>query len=99
MPKTGPTFEGGIRRLQILFRDDAEHVMGRVDPRFHPAVDIFAAVDLPFVDVRGVAERLQLLRDPERPVAIALRIADEEIVHARMIAAGEGGFKPRIGRG
>jgi hypothetical protein len=98
-PETGAAFQGRIGRLQILFRDDAEHVMGRVDALLHPGIDILAAFDLPFVDVRGVAERLQLLRDPERPVAIALRIADEEIVHARMIAAGKSGFKPRIGRG
>jgi hypothetical protein len=34
--------------------------MGRVDASFHPGVDILAAADLPFVDVRGVAEFRQL---------------------------------------
>jgi hypothetical protein len=48
---------------------------------------------------RGWLQFLPFRGERERPVAIALRTADEEIVHAGMIAAGEGGFKPRIGRG
>src|SRR5271166_271186 len=36
---------------------------------------------------------------PERPVAIALRIADEDVGHAGMIAAGEGEFKLPTGCG
>jgi hypothetical protein len=70
--------------------------MGRVDASFHPGVDILAAADLPFVDVRGVAEFRQLGGKPKRPVAIALRIADEDIAHRWMIAGGEGEFKPRV---
>ena len=46
-------------------------MIGGVVALLHPSVDVVAAFDLPFVHVRGVAERLQLLGDPERPVAVA----------------------------
>jgi hypothetical protein len=51
--------------------------------RFHPGIDVLAALDLPFMDVRRVAQRFELLGDPERPVPVAARIADEDIGHAR----------------
>jgi hypothetical protein len=46
--KTGAAFERRIGRLQILFQDDAENVMGRVDAALHPGVNVLAALDLPF---------------------------------------------------
>src|SRR5438105_11640697 len=70
--------------------------MGCVEAGLHPGVDILAAFDLPFVDVRLVAERFQLLADPLRKIMIALRIADEEIGHSVMIGSGESRCKPRI---
>jgi hypothetical protein len=85
--------------LQILVQDDAEHVVEGVVMRLHPGADVTAGVDPPSVDVRFVTERLLLLGDPEHPIAIALRIADEDLGHGEMIGSGEGGFKPRIGRG
>jgi hypothetical protein len=65
-------------------------MVGGVVASLHPGVDIVAGVDFPLMDVRAVAEILQLLGEPERPVAIALRIADEDVGHAGMIAAREG---------
>jgi hypothetical protein len=49
--------------------------------RLHPSIDVVAALDLPFVDVRRIPELLQLGGQPERPVAIALGIADEDVRH------------------
>ena len=89
LPERGVALQGRIGRLQVLVRHDAEHVVGGVVALLHPGIDVVAALDLPFVDVRGVAERLELLGDPERPVAVAARIADEDIGHAT---------HPRIGR-
>src|SRR5271166_3252638 len=76
--------------------DDAEHVMGRIDAGLDPAVDILAASNLPFVDVRGLTHRLQLLADPLRPLAIALGVADKVIGHAGIIGALKGKFKLRL---
>jgi len=47
----------------------------------HPGGDIAPSVDLPFMDMRYVAELLQLLADPESPIPIAAGIADEDIGH------------------
>jgi hypothetical protein len=43
-----------------------------------------------------VTERLQLLAEPLRPVAVALPTADENIEHAGMIGARAGEFKLRL---
>ena len=71
LPQRGVALQGRVGRLQVLVRDDAEHVVGGVVALLHPGVDVVAALDLPLVDVRRVAERLELLGDPERPVAVA----------------------------
>ena len=71
LPERGIAFERRVGRLQVVVRDDAEHMIGGVVALLHPGVDVVAALDLPFVNVRHMAERLQLLGDPERPVAIA----------------------------
>ena len=71
LPQRGVALQGRVRRLQVLVRDDAEHVVGGVVALLHPGVDVVAALDLPLVDVRRVPERLELLGDPERPVAVA----------------------------
>jgi len=52
-------------------RDAAERVVGSVVARFHPGVDIVAAL-VPFVDMRRFAERLELPGDPETRVAIGM---------------------------
>ncbi len=81
LPQRGVALQGRVGRLQILVRHHAEHMVGGVVALLHPGVDVVAALDLPFVDVRRMPERLELLGDPERPVAVARRIADEDIRH------------------
>ena len=61
-------------------------MVGGVVARLHPSIDVVAALDLPFVDVRRVAERFQFLGDPKRPVAVAAGIADEDVRHAHRLA-------------
>src|SRR5262249_45683374 len=51
-------------------------------PRFHPGRDVTPGRDLPFMDTWRVAESLEFVADPERPVAVAARVADENIGHA-----------------
>jgi hypothetical protein len=75
-------FERRIRRLQIFVRDDTENIVDRIETRFHPAIDVLTCLDLPFMDTRRMAERLQLVPDPKGPVSVARRIADENIRHA-----------------
>jgi hypothetical protein len=67
-------------------------MVGSVVALLYPGINVAAALDLPFVDVRDMAERFELLGDPERPVAVGGSVADENIGHRfapiRMIAAG-----------
>ena len=56
-------------------------MVGSVVALLHPGIDVAAALDLPFVDVWDMAERFELLGDPERPVAVGGSIADENIGH------------------
>ena len=58
-------------------------MIGGIVALLHPGIDVAARLDLPLVDMRRVAERLQLLADPKSPVLVARRIADENIGHAR----------------
>jgi hypothetical protein len=51
-------------------------------PRFHPSRDVAPGRDFPFMDTWRVAESLEFVADPERPVAVAARVADENIGHA-----------------
>jgi hypothetical protein len=71
LPERGIALKRGVGRLQVVIGDDAEHMIGGVVALLHPGVNIVPALYLPFVDVRRVAKRLQLLGDPERPVAVA----------------------------
>ena len=54
-------------------------MVGGVVALFHPFVDVVPALDLEIMDVRRVAERLQLLGDPEGPVAVGAGVADEDV--------------------
>jgi hypothetical protein len=56
-------------------------MVGCIVVLFHPAVDVIAALDLPIVDMRYVAESFKFTPDPKRPLAIVARIADENIDH------------------
>src|SRR5262244_798233 len=56
-------------------------MIGGIVPLLHPGIDVVAALDLPFVDVRRVAEGAEFVRDPERPVTIAARVTDENVGH------------------
>ena len=105
LPQRGVAFQRRIGRLQIFVRHDAEHVVGGVVALLHPGIDVVAALDLPFVHVRRVAERFQLLGDPVRPVAVAAGIADENIGHAclagsapPMMVAGAVARKGRVSK-
>ena len=71
LPERGIAFKRGVGRLQVVIGDDAEHLIGGIVALLHPGVDVVAALDLPFMNVRDMAERLQLLGDPERPVTVA----------------------------
>jgi hypothetical protein len=80
-------------------------VVSGIVSRFHPSIDVVAASDLPFMDMRRVAQGLQLLGNPKRPVAIAARVADEDIGHALSLSTlvivqrfGGDIFGPRSGR-
>ena len=52
----------------------------------HPSRNVATAGDFPFMDVRHMTELFELLPDPERPVTINRRIADENIGHAHTLA-------------
>jgi len=82
LPERRVAFEGGVGRLQVFVGNDAEHMLGGVMALLHPGINVIAAPDLPFVDMWRVAESLQLLGDPECPVAVATRVADKNIRHA-----------------
>src|SRR5215470_1526495 len=57
-------------------------------PRFHPSRDVTPGRDFPFMDTGRVAECLEFVADPERPVAVAARVADENIGHAAKPRSG-----------
>jgi hypothetical protein len=48
----------------------------------HPLGDVAARRNLPLMHVCNVAELFELLADPERPVSVAARVADEDVRHA-----------------
>jgi hypothetical protein len=56
-------------------------MVGGVVALLHPGVDVVAALDLPLVHMRTMAESFQLLGSPERPITIGARIADEDVGH------------------
>ena len=62
--------------------DNAQDMIGCIDPRFHPSCDVTPGPDFPFMDMWRVAESLEFVADPGRPVAVAARVADENIGHA-----------------
>jgi hypothetical protein len=105
----GPIASGGpLRRLalqtrigfvQVDLADNAKDVVGVIVAFLHPCCDIRPARNLPFVDVPYVAEFLQLLADPERPVSVAACVADENVGHAPPPAAGDGASSFRQLRG
>jgi hypothetical protein len=73
-------------------------MVGSVVALLHPGIDVAAALDLPFVDVWDMAERFELLGDPERPVAVGGSIADENIGHrvcANSLDRGRGSMLAR----
>jgi hypothetical protein len=91
-PQRRPSLPSGKRGLvfvQIVRGNDAEHVIGLVVPLLHPADDVLARPDLPIVNMRLMIERRQFLRDPMRPLLVALREADEDVRHAPPPAARE----------
>jgi hypothetical protein len=102
-PQRRVALERRVWRLQIVVGDDAQHVVGCVKALFHPAVNVVAALDLPFVHMRHVAERRQLLTNPVRPIAIGGRIGDEKIRHRRRpdyeAVRSAAGFRWRLYRG
>jgi hypothetical protein len=53
---------------------------------FHPGIDVIAAINLPFVDVRRMTKRLQLLGNQKCPIAISARITDKNIGHVTVVA-------------
>lgn len=57
LPQCRMAFERRIRRLQIFVRDDAEHIVGGIEALFHPGVNVFAALDLPLMNVRRARSR------------------------------------------
>src|SRR5262249_15221339 len=57
-------------------------------PLFHPSRDVTPGRDFPFMDMWRVAESLEFVADPERPVAVAARVADENIGHAAKLRSG-----------
>ena len=81
LPERGIAFQRRVGGLEVLVRHHAEHVIGGVVARFHPGIDIVAALDLPFVDMGRMGERLELLADPLGPVAVAAGVGDEIIGH------------------
>src|SRR5262249_33049257 len=56
-------------------------MIGGIVPLLHPGIDVVAALDLPFVDVRRVAESAEFVRVPARPAAIAARVTVEDVGH------------------
>jgi hypothetical protein len=47
----------------------------------HPGADVGAALHLPLIDMRGVAEHYQLVGKPVRLVTVAASVADKDIGH------------------
>ena len=73
------TFPTRIGRGEVGLAYDAKDMVSAVVTLLHPSGDVAAGGNLPFMDMRGMAELLQLLSDPERPVAVDPRIADEDV--------------------
>ncbi len=67
---------------QIVLANNQKHVIRFVVALLHPCRDIPACGNLPLMDTSDMAERLELLPDPKRPVPVAAGIADENIRHA-----------------
>ena len=101
-PQRRTSLPGGKRGfvfVQVVRGNDAEHVIGLVVPLLHPADDILARSDLPIVNMRLMMERRQFLRDPMRPLLVALREADEDVRHAPPPAVRNGASSYREIRG
>src|ERR1700688_2026655 len=51
-------------------------------PLLHPFYDVSAGPEFPIGNMRDMPERFQFMSNPERPIAVACRIADKDIRHA-----------------
>jgi hypothetical protein len=60
----------------------------RLETLLHPFWNVTACLDFPFVDFWDMTELFELLANPERPLAIAAREADEDIGHSHCPRAG-----------
>ena len=81
-PLRRATFPSRIGLPEVGAGNNAKDVVGSVTPLLHPRCDVATAGDFPVVDTWCVAEGFELMADPVRPLAIAARIADENIGHA-----------------
>src|SRR5712671_1635556 len=77
-----------MRFRKVGAGDNAQDVIRCMMPRFHPSRDVTPGRDFPFMDTWRVAESLEFVADPERPVAVATRVADENIGHAAKPRSG-----------
>ncbi len=93
LPHRGVALERRKGRFQVFVRHHTKHVIGRLVTHLHPGIDVVAALDLPFVDVRRVTESLEFLGDPVRPFTVGTRVGDEIIGHGPIKTRGAGGSK------
>jgi hypothetical protein len=77
----GVALQRGTGRLEVVVRDHAQHVVGRVVVGLYPGHDVVAGLDLPLMDMGGMAEAVQVLGDPVRPLPVRAGVADEVSCH------------------
>src|SRR5262245_28155924 len=80
-PKRGIALQRRIGGFHVFVRYYAQNMVGRAVTLLHPSVNVVAALDLPLVNMRGVAKRIQLLGDPKSPISIAASVAYENVGH------------------
>jgi len=75
-------------------------MIGGIVAALHPTIDVFLALDIPFMDMRFVAECPQLAGNPVRPLISTAHIINKVISHAslgREIHPGSSTIKCPIG--
>jgi hypothetical protein len=86
-PLRGSTLPAGIIFCQVTGADDAKNEIRICKALVHPLRDIAAPGNLPFMNTRHMAELFQLLANPECPILVFARIADENVRHRLAPAA------------
>jgi hypothetical protein len=73
---------------EVFVGDYAQDTIRSMVARLHPRHDVTATTDFPIMNSGLVPKRFKLIPDPKCPLAITLRIAEEDFGHGALSCVG-----------